>query len=148
MLAALVVVAVALLLGYARHVLPQRSTVLASADCHCRLCHSRHRAFGGAVFIPVAWLDNQLIALTGLRQAAVLKGSVGVVAGAGLPLSLGGFVARGWCISAITASRIMAARSLGDMDSLCYSGFIASAARRSHQLLLVVIDVLKEMRSP
>ena len=146
-LAALVVVAVALLLGYARHVLPQRSTVLATQIATVGYAIPG-TVLAVGVFIPVAWLDNQLIALTGLQQTAVLKGSVVVLllALACRFLSVG-LSPVASAFQRITASQIMAARSLGVHGFALLQRVYLPLLRGglTTGLLLVVIDVLKEM---
>ena len=146
-LAALVVVAVALLLGYARHALPQRSTVLATQIATVGYAIPG-TVLAVGVFIPVAWLDNQLIALTGVQQIAVLKGSVVVllIALACRFLSVG-LSPVASAFQRITATQVMAARSLGVHGFALLQRVYLPLLRGglTTGLLLVVIDVLKEM---
>ena len=146
-LAALLVVAVALMLAYARHRFPQRSTQLAVNIA------SVGYAIPGTVlavgiFIPVAWFDNQLIALFDLQTTAVLKGSVLVLLMAlacrFLSVALSPV---GSGFQRITASQVMAARSLGERGiSLLWRLYLPLLrGSLTTGLLLVLIDVLKEM---
>jgi len=146
-LAALLVVALALVLAYARHHLADRSTQLAVQMA------SVGYAIPGAVlavgmFIPVAWLDNQLIELLGLPTNALLKGSVIVLLLAlacrflsvGLSPITSGF-------QRITHSQVLAARSLGVRGWALLRRLYLPLLRGglTTSVLMVLIDVLKEM---
>jgi iron(III) transport system permease protein len=146
-LAALLVVAVALLLAYARHSLPQRSTQLAVNIASVGYAIPG-TVLAVGVFIPVAWFDNQVIALLGLQSTAVLKGSVVVLLMAlacrflsvGLSPVMSGF-------QRITLSQVMAARSLGEKGFGLMRRLYVPLLRGglTTGVLLVLIDVLKEM---
>jgi iron(III) transport system permease protein len=146
-LAALVVVSVSLILAYARHALPQRNTALAIQIA------SVGYAIPGTVlavgiFIPVAWFDNWLIAVMGLQQTSVLKGTVLVLlmALACRFLSVG-LSPVGSAFQRITASQVMAARALGEHGWRLVQRLYLPLLRGglTTGLLLVLIDVLKEM---
>lgn len=146
-LAASVVVAVALMLAYARHRLPQRSTQLAVNIASVGYAIPG-TVLAVGVFIPVAWFDNQLIAWFGLQPDALLKGSVVVLLMAlacrFLSVALSPV---GSSFQRITASQVMAARSLGERGSGLLWRLYLPLLRGglTTGLLLVLIDVLKEM---
>lgn len=146
-LAAVLVVAVALLLAYVRHRLPLRSTQLAVHIATVGYAIPG-TVLAVGVFIPVAWFDNQMIALFGLHSTAVLKGSVIVLLMAlacrFLSVALSP-VASGF--QRITASQVMAARSLGVRGIALLWRLYLPLLRGglTTGLLLVLIDVLKEM---
>lgn len=100
------------------------------------------------IFIPVAWLDNQIIELLALNSTGILKGTLLVMACA----LAARFMAVGFnpvesAMHRISPSQELAARSLGA------TGF--SLVRRLHMpllrsglftgMLLVFVDVMKEM---
>jgi iron(III) transport system permease protein len=104
------------------------------------------------IFIPVAWLDNQLIALLndwfGMRVSAVLRGTLAVM----LAAYTARFLAAGFnpidsAMQRITRSQEEAARSMGYSGLRLFThihlpmlrGGILSAA------MLVFVDVMKEM---
>lgn len=146
-MAAVLVVALALLLAYTLHRFPTRRTQLAVQVARVGY------AIPGAVlavgiFIPVAWLDNQLIALFGLHSPILLKGSVAVLL---LALSCR-FLSVGLspvesAFQRITASQILAARTLGvhglELLRRVYLPLLRGGLTTG--VLLVLIDVLKEM---
>lgn len=146
-MAALLVVALALVLAYARHRWQDRSTQLAVQAA------SVGYAIPGAVlavglFIPVAWLDNQLIALLGLQATAVLKGSVAVLLlGLACRFLSVGLSPVASSFQRITSSQVLAARSLGErgwgLMRRLYLPLLRGGLTTG--LLLVLIDVLKEM---
>jgi iron(III) transport system permease protein len=146
-LAALVVMAFALLVAYARHRLQDRSAQLAVQIA------SVGYAIPGSVlavgvFIPVAWLDNSLIDFLGLQSTMFLKGSVAVLllalACRFLSVGLSPVIS---AFQRITASQVMAARSMGEQGfgllRRLYLPLLKSGLGTG--LLLVLIDVLKEM---
>jgi iron(III) transport system permease protein len=146
-MASLLVVTLALLLAYGRHRLPGRSTQWAVQVARVGY------AIPGAVlavgiFIPVAWLDNQWIALAGQHTTVLLKGSVAVLllALACRFLSVGLSPVES-AFQRITASQILAARTLGThgwgLLQRVYLPLLRGGLTTG--MLLVLIDVLKEM---
>lgn len=146
-MAAALVVALALLIAYGERRLQDRSTALAA----------RIAAVGYAVpgtvlavgiYVPIAGLDNWLIAGFGLETTSILKGTLAVLllALAARFLSVG-LSPIGSGFNRISASQEMAARSLGASGFGLFGrlhlpllrGSIATAA------LLTFVDVMKEM---
>lgn len=146
-MAAVVVVLLSLLLAYARERVPTRLTLAASAVARVGY------AIPGSVlavglYIPVAWFDQQLHTLWQGMPPLLLKGSVLVL----LMALVARFLSVGYApvssgFQRISPSLVLAARSLGahgvGLFRRIYLPLLGSSL--SAALLLVVIDVLKEM---
>lgn len=146
-LAALLVVGLALVVGYGERRIRDRSTMLAA-----RIASVGYTIPGTVlavgVFVPVAWLDNGLIDVFGLQTSAVFKGTVAVMLLAlaarflavGLqPISSG--------LNRVSVNQEQAARSLGAAGATLVWRLHLPLLRRSLMTaaLLVFVDVMKEM---
>jgi len=146
-LTAALVVVLAVVVGYGERRMRDRATALAA-----RIASVGYAIPGTVlavgVFVPIAWLDNWLIAVFGLETGAVLKGTVAVM----LLALAARFLAVGLQpvtsgLNRVSEHQEQAARSLGA------SGF--SLVRRLHlpllrgslltAALLAFVDVMKEM---
>ena len=146
-MAAGVVVILSLVLAYAQERVKDSSTALLSAIARIGY------AIPGSVlavglYIPVAWVDNQLHAAFGESPPLLLKGSVLVL----IMALVSRFLSVGYSpvssgFHRITPSLMMAARSLGESGwgllRRVYLPLLSSSLAAA--ALLVLIDVMKEM---
>lgn len=145
--AALLVLLLAWVLGYARAQLNDHSTKFAVQIATIGYAIPG-TVLAVGVFIPIAWLDNWLLDTLQIDNVAILKGSVAALLFAlccrFLSVGLSPVVS---AFERITPSQVMAARSLGSrglsLQQRLYLPLLRGGLLTC--LLLVLIDVLKEL---